>query len=141
MRNLSFALTTAQFRARTKTVTRRVGRFWTRLKIGELVCGVEKAQGIPKGGLVRLGVIRIVDVGVEHLDVLVNFPSYGAQEVVKEGFPDMTPAEFVAMFRKHMPRVLREPQVTRIEFEHVTDGGLAAIEDRVEAPRGAAKEA
>jgi hypothetical protein len=122
VRNISFALTTRQLHARTKTVTRRVGRFWVEnLKIGEVVMACEKTQGIKKGELVRICPIRIVDLGVEHLSLLVRHPPYGAKEVVKEGFPDLTPAEFVAMFLKHM-RALKgnaDAQIQRIEFEYV----------------------
>jgi hypothetical protein len=47
VRNISFALTTAQVRARTKTVTRRVG--WTFLKPGDLLQPVVKCRGLKKG--------------------------------------------------------------------------------------------
>ncbi len=58
-RNMSFSMTTAQFRARTKTVTRRLG--WWNLKPGDVIMGVEKAMGLKKGEKVkRLGRIRIV---------------------------------------------------------------------------------
>lgn len=126
MRNLSFALTTAQMRARTKTVTRRCGTYWTSvLKPGDLVCAVEKSQGIKKGGLVRLGVIRIVCVRVEPLDKLIGWDApreYGCEEVVREGFPEMTPLAFLAMFMSHM-KCPQAQIVTRIEFEHVSTGG------------------
>ena len=46
-RNMSFALTTEQFKARTKTVTRRFG--WWFLKPGDVVRGVEKAMGLKPG--------------------------------------------------------------------------------------------
>ena len=42
MRNISFMLTTQQFRNRTKTVTRRMG--WWNLKPGDILMGVEKRQ-------------------------------------------------------------------------------------------------
>lgn len=113
MRNLSFSLTTRQMRERTKSVTRRCGPFWLRLKPGELVCAVEKSQGIKKGGLVRIGTIRIVRASTESLD------SISQDEVDREGFPDLTPAQFVAMFLRHMPAARKSPHVVRIEFEHV----------------------
>lgn len=119
MRNLSFALTTQQMRDRTKTVTRRRGTFWSRvLKPGDLVCAVEKSQGIAKGGLVRLGVIRVVSVGVERLGTMQAFPlTHGIGECAREGFPDLTPREFVEMFCRHMGGDVCQ-LVTRIEFEH-----------------------
>jgi len=120
VRNLSFALTTPQIRARTKTVTRRRGIWWAGvLKPGALVCAVEKSQGIKKGGLRRLAVLRIVDVRVERLD-LPLYDGYldGDDEAGLEGFPDLVWSAFVQMFCKHVgggPRQI----VTRVEFEYV----------------------
>ena len=74
-RHMSFSMTTAQFRARTKTVTRRFG--WWFLKPGDLVMGVEKSQGLKKGEkVVRLGLIRIVSVRTEPLKVLERVRSF-----------------------------------------------------------------
>lgn len=126
MRNLSFALTTRQMRDRTKTVTRRRGDYWARvLKPGDLVCAVEKSQGIRKGGLVRLGVIRIMKVGVEQLREIQNERLDGALrvdgywETRHEGFPGWTPESFVRMFCEHM-KCKPDQTVTRIEFEFPT---------------------
>src|SRR4051812_15043835 len=62
VRNMSFALTTAQVRARTKTVTRRGG--WLFAKVGDVVQPVVKSQGIKKGEHVEKigGPIRFVAV-------------------------------------------------------------------------------
>lgn len=119
MRNLSFALTTEQMRDRTKTVTRRKGTWWsTVLKPGDLVCAVEKSQGIPKGGLVRLGVIRIVSVRVEPLDAVTWTPwETQREECAHEGFPEFKDWwQFVGMFLRHMGGA-PDHLVTRIEFE------------------------
>lgn len=122
MRNLSFALTTRQMRERTKTVTRRKGTWWSKvLKPGDLVCAVEKSQGIPKGGLVRLGVIRVVSVRTEPLNAILDAPwdlPKPAEECAREGFPEMSPVDFVFMFCRHMGGDGAQI-VTRIEFEHV----------------------
>ncbi len=110
-RNMSFSMTTAQFRARTKTVTRRLG--WWNLKPGDVIMGVEKAMGLKKGEKVkRLGRIRIVRVGTEILTAITD------QEVIREGFADMTPAAFVAMFCSHH-KVVPQVPVNRIEFEYL----------------------
>lgn len=124
MRNLSFALTTRQIRERNKTVTRRRGTFWSRvLKPGDLVCAVEKSQGITRGGLVRLGVLRVVSVRVEPLHK-VGDSGDDRDEARREGFPDLDARGFVEMFCRHMGG---DPEqiVTRIEFEYAK-----------EAPRG-----
>ena len=111
MRNMSFSMTTAQFRARTKTVTRRFG--WWFLKPGDVVMGVEKSQGLKRGEkVVRLGPIRIVSTRTEPLDAITS------AELVLEGYPDSSPAEFVAMMTAH-PRRAPDAPVNRIEFEHL----------------------
>jgi hypothetical protein len=128
VRNISFALTTAQVRARTKTVTRRRGTWWSKvLKPGDLLCAVEKSQGIKRGGLVRLGTIRVASVRVELLsrifDNVAATPDYGASgllETAREGFPEMTGMEFARMFVAHMGGVYAQ-LVTRIEFEYVEE--------------------
>jgi hypothetical protein len=48
VRNISFMLTTRQVCDRIKTVTRRNG--WLFAKPGDLLCAVEKSQGLGKGG-------------------------------------------------------------------------------------------
>lgn len=111
MRNMSFALTRDQLVDRSKTVTRRLG--WERLRPGELVRAVVKAMGLRKGERVEvLGVIRVISVRREPLSAIDR------ADVVREGFPAMSPAEFVAMFRSHMG-CEADRLVTRIEFELV----------------------
>ena len=115
MKNISFSLTKNQFRDRTKDVTRRLG--WGDLEDGTSLSVCEKCQGIKPGEkLVRMGVIDIVDVRHERLDRMISDPKYGKAEAAREGFPDLTGAEFVAMFCKHM-KCLSSQVVTRIEFE------------------------
>lgn len=122
MRNLSFALTTAQVRAQTKTVTRRRGTWWAQvLKPGDLLCAVEKSRGIKTGGLVRLGTIRVVSVRVEALsEMLADERPFDHDEEAREGFPGMTAQQFVDMFCKHMGGDDGQT-VTRIEFEYVVE--------------------
>ena len=117
MRNMSFMLTTDQFRSQTKTVTRRLG--WKNLKPGVLVMGCEKCQGLKKGeSLVRLGKIRIKSVRREPLDLMAKDEQYGNSEAILEGFPDLTGLEFVTMFCREM-KVIPETEVTRIEYEYL----------------------
>jgi len=125
MRNISFALTTRQIRERTKTVTRRRGTWWAKiLKPGDLLCAVEKSQGIKKGGLVRLGVIRVVSVRMESLweiaapSNVLTYGVLGQGECDREGFPMMWGVDFVQMFCREMGGAPSQP-VTRIEFEYV----------------------
>lgn len=109
---MSFALTTAQIRARTKTVTRRTG--WTFLKPGDLVQPVVKAQGLKKGERVeKIGApVRIVAVD------RVRLGSITPQDVHREGFPGWTTREFVALFKSANPGTRVDSIVTRIQFEY-----------------------
>lgn len=113
---MSFALTTPQMLARTKTVTRRLG--WRDLQPGTLLQAVEKSQGLKKGEKVRkLGVIRVVSVTREPLSCMDEGRPL---ECAREGFPDMRPAAFCRMFCAHNGGDLTQ-DVTRIEFEHVPE--------------------
>lgn len=110
MRNMSFALTTEQFLARTKTVTRRLG--WANLNPGDVVMGVKKAMGLKPGEKIeRLGPIEIVDVRRECL-----YDDLTDEDVAREGFPDWDAEQFAAHFVKCMGCNLYA-EVTRIEFK------------------------
>ena len=110
-RNMSFSLTTRQYRDRTKDVTRRLG--WWNLKAGELVNGVEKAMGLRRGEkIVVLGRHRIVSTRAEMLNAIT------VEDCRREGFPEMTPAQFVDMFCKHN-HCEPDTVVNRIEFQYV----------------------
>ncbi len=116
MRNISFSLTIAQFKDRSKDVTRRLG--WGNLKPGQDLMGCEKCQGLKPGEqIIRLGEIIVMSARIERLDALLQDPGYGLSECHREGFPNLTPAEFVAMFCKHNKC---EPSqlITRIAFCH-----------------------
>lgn len=134
MRNMSFALTTEQVRARQKTVTRRLG--WTFLKPGDRIRAVVKCQGLKKGEKVEpLAVLRVVDVRREPLRRLLDEIGYGFRECEREGFPNASPPAFVAFFcgshrwpTLYMDGHVHEPsrpctpddEVTRIEFVYDT---------------------
>lgn len=110
-RNMSFAMTTEQFRNKTKTVTRRFG--WLFLKAGDEVCGVEKAMGLQKGEKIKpLGMIRVVSVRQEPLSAITQ------DDVMREGFPDWTPKQFIQMLVDHY-KVDPSESVNRIEFEYI----------------------
>lgn len=115
MRNMSFSLTTEQVRDHSKTVTRRLG--WTdKLKPGDILQAVEKAQGLRKGEHVTpIRLIRVVKVHAEQLATV-----YAPGETAREGFPDLSPSEFVLMFREANGRQIKDDTiVNRIEFEYV----------------------
>lgn len=108
MRNMSFSKTEPQLLDGTKTVTRRLG--WRFLDYGDRVCAVRKAMGLAKGEKVhRLGICEILDVCREPLWAITP------EDCRAEGFPEMTPADFVAFFSREM-RTTPNTLVTRIEF-------------------------
>jgi hypothetical protein len=74
---------------------------------------VEKAQGLKKGEHVtRLGKICIVDARWEPLNAIDQ------ADVVREGFEDITPEQFVEMFCKHN-HCDPDMDIRRIEFEYL----------------------
>lgn len=110
-RNISFMLTQEQFKNQTKTVTRRLG--WEFLKPSDILNGCEKCQGLKKGEKInKLGQIRIVSTRLEFLNEITQ------DDCAKEGFSGLTPAEFVAMFCRHM-KCKPKSIVNRIEFEYI----------------------
>lgn len=116
MRSISFSLTTPQFIAGTKDVTRRLG--WDKLKDGEVLRAVEKAMGLKKGEQMKpLASILVVSARPERLDRMTTEPRYGIKECRREGFPDMVPAQFVEFFCRSHTGCFPERVVTRIEFK------------------------
>lgn len=110
-RNISFFHTQKPFKDKTKDVTRRQG--WLDLIAGDVLCGVVKGRGIPKGGHVeKMGKIEILNVRREPLNAITP------EDVIREGFPDMTPAEFVTMFCRNM-KCDADEVITRIEYKYV----------------------
>ncbi len=110
-RYMSFSLTTKQVRERTKTVTRRLR--WKDLEPGTILNACEKGMGLKKGEKKTIICqIRATDVRREPLD------SIDQADLVKEGFFDQTPEDFIAMFTQHN-KCNRDQLITRIEFEYL----------------------
>lgn len=124
MRLMSFALTTNQIRRRQKTVTRRIG--WRFARPHDRVQAVVQAMGLKKGQRVeRLCVIELAIVSRERLRRLIDEPAYGRRECVREGFPHLTPEQFVEFFCASHAGCTPDTEVTRLEFRYV-DGGRRA---------------
>jgi hypothetical protein len=114
---MSFMMTTAQMIARTKWVTRRHG--WGFLMPKEIVQAVEKSQGLGKGGkIVKLHQIKITSTRHERLNRMTLEPEYGRAECIAEGFPDMSPEEFVDFFCRGHKKCKPSSHINRIEFSH-----------------------
>ena len=114
-RMMSFSMTTPQFEAGTKDVTRRLG--WWGVGPGSVLLAVEKAMGLRKGQKVRrIDLIEVVSARAERLDAIT------AEDCVREGFPGMAPAEFVEMFCHQGcdPGTV----VNRIEFRRLYNNSL-----------------
>lgn len=125
---MSVALTLDQVRARTKTVTRRHNDTWKNLKLGDRLTLIEKGMGLKKGETQRpVTDVEIVDVRIEPLHLLCD-DAYGWAEVAAEGFPDMPPADFVAMWLEahgdpHFvdQNAFMAYEVLRIEWRYLDD--------------------
>lgn len=92
------------------------------VKPGTLLQPVVKGMGLRKGEKVEKigGPIRVVSVERESLAKIVYLPTYGREEVKREGFPHLTREQFVEFFaRSH--RCEPDDCVTRIEFEYLED--------------------
>lgn len=112
MRNMSFMLTTEQMRARTKTVTRRIG--WWNVKPGEVLNACVQCQGLAKGQKVEVITrIRVLRAGAEPLDAITPV------ECAKEGFPNLSPRQFMSLFMTTHKGARPETIVNRIEFEYL----------------------
>jgi hypothetical protein len=110
-RNMSFSLTTAQMYAGTKHVTRRLG--WNFLKPGDIVCAIEKGQGLKKGEhVVKIGPIEILSIVPERIYMITP------DDVVLEGFKDMSTEQFIDMFVK-ANKCSPYDFVKRIQFKHL----------------------
>lgn len=109
---MSFALTIEQVRNQTKTVTRRQG--WADLKPGDVVQPVEKCMGLRRGEKqVTIGdLVRVLSNTPEPIE---DIPE---EDLIKEGFPDLTTEEFIAMYCQ-ANRVNRKEACNRIEFEYL----------------------
>jgi hypothetical protein len=109
MRNMSFAFTLEQMYKKQKTVTRRVR--WERLKIGDKLNAVEKCMGLKAGEkMIKICVLEIIDLRREPLNLIT------ADDCIREGFPQLSPSEFIAMFCQYN-KCEPTTEVTRIEFK------------------------
>ncbi len=110
------SLTEDQVRDRSKTVTRRMGwrdlRAGTRLTLCRKVMGRRRADGYVEP-LVRITDVEVVAVRRERLDAITP------DEVVAEGFPEMSPPEFVEFFCDSHRGCTPDSTVTRIQWRYL----------------------
>jgi hypothetical protein len=111
-RLMSVSLTEPQVRARVKTVTRRMG--WLMLRPGDRLMLCRKVMGRRAGEpLERITEVEVVSVRREPLDAIT------LADVLAEGFPAMTPGEFVRFFCDSHRGCRRDSEVTRIEWRYL----------------------
>jgi hypothetical protein len=91
--NISFSMTTKQVREKAKWETRRLG--WDKLKVGQHLTAVVKAQGLKKGEHVE----KICEIVVTYKR-REPLNAIGTGGCFLEGFPNLTPTQFVDMFCK-----------------------------------------
>jgi hypothetical protein len=113
-RNMSFAITTEQVNDETKDVTRR-NAWWT-AKVGQLIWACEKCMGLKKGGKVkRLKLICLTNVRKEPLNAITP------EDVIREGFPEMTREEFIEMFCRTHKGVTPDTEIMRLEYKYISN--------------------
>jgi len=113
-RLMSVSLTEDQVRARTKSVTRRAG--WTFLQPGERLTLCRKVMGRRRGEpLVRIVDVEVLDIRREPLGAIT------VDDVHAEGFPDMTPAQFIEFFCSTHKGCTPSTEVTRIRWRYLDE--------------------
>ncbi|MFI6368678.1 hypothetical protein ACIBG0_38850 [Nocardia sp. NPDC050630] len=113
-RLMSVSLTEDAVRARTKTVTRRMG--WLNLTPGTRLTLCRKVMGRKRGEpLVKIVDVEVTAVRRERLDAITR------DEVTAEGFPTTTPAEFVAFFCGSHKGCAPTSEITRIEWKYLDE--------------------
>ena len=111
-RLMAVSLTEPQVRARAKTVTRRVG--WRMLRTGDQLTLCRKVMGRRRGEpLERIAAVEVTSVRREALDAIT------AADVAAEGFPQMTPAQFVSFFCSTHRGCGPGTEVTRVEWRYL----------------------
>ena len=139
MKRMSFSATVEAVERKQKTVTRRRPETWSGLKPGDVLLAVDKAMGLKAGQKSRiLGVIRVVAINVEPLSLITQ------DDVVREGLPDLTPAEFVEKFAQLHGLTLAQASdldVRRIEFEYLTGSAEVAALGEANARAAAGRKA
>lgn len=111
-RLMSVAFTEQAVRDRTKTITRRKG--WLFLTPGDRLTLCRKVMGRKPGEpLIRIADVEVVSVRREPLGQIT------AEDVAREGFPGMSPDEFMRRFFVEAQGIQPTDPVTRIEWAYI----------------------
>jgi hypothetical protein len=110
---MAVSLTEAQVRDRSKTVTRRAG--WRMLRPGDRLTLCRKVMGRRPGEpLDRITDVEVVSVRRERLNAIT------AADVAAEGFPQMTPAQFVSFFLGAHRGCAPDTEITVIRWRYLS---------------------
>ncbi|WP_235661553.1 hypothetical protein [Mycobacteroides abscessus] len=107
---MSVALTTQAVRDRAKTQSRRDG--WLGLTAGDRLALCPKYRGVRREDRELITIVDVLSVRREPLSAIT------AGDVLAEGFPAFTPAEFVAFFCRTHRGVRPDSVITRIEWAY-----------------------
>ena len=110
-RNISFDIIADAIVSREKDVTRRLG--WGNLKAITRLWAVRNARS---ANIERLALIEVVSVASEPLNAITQ------DDVIREGFPDYSPQDFVDMLVGHY-KITPDSLVNRIEFKYIESDG------------------
>jgi hypothetical protein len=122
---MAVSLTEAQVWARTKTVTRRTG--WRTLQAGDRLTLCRKVMGRRPGEpLDRITTVEVTSVRREPLDAIT------AADVIAEGFPQLTPAEFVSFFCATHRGCTPATEVTRIQWRYLSKPAGTRTQEKTE---------
>lgn len=135
-RLMSVAMTADAVIERRKTVTRRKGWWLDKkgrrlLHVGDTLTLCRKVQGRKAGEPIeRLAEVEVVSIGREPLCAVggpYDLDKYGRTiwpEVIAEGFPDLSPTEFMLRFFIEPQGIAAMDDVTRIEWRYVCGSGF-----------------
>lgn len=126
-RLMSVAMTTDAVIERRKTVSRRLNWWEDKngrrlLNAGDTLTLCRKVQGRKPGEPIdRLAEVEVVSRRREPLIRLIEDRAYGLAEVEREGFPGMSPVDFVDRYFVQAQGMSVHDVVTRIEWRYLDD--------------------
>lgn len=143
-RLMSVAFTEQAVVDRLKVVSRRKGWWEDKrgrrlLEVGDRLTLCRKVMGRKPGEpLVRLAEVEVIHVRREPLYELLLDGGYGRDEMVREGFPGMSPVEFIARYFTAAQRIHVADDVTRIRWQYL-DTYTRPFTDTARLPGGGSR--
>ncbi|MDM3928735.1 hypothetical protein [Mycobacterium intracellulare] len=107
---MAVSLTTQAVRDRRKTQTRRPG--WLHLKEGDQLALCPRVRGVRRVDRELITIVDVISVRREPLRAIT------AEDVLAEGFPDLSQAEFIDFYCGSHRGIKPDSEVTRIEWTY-----------------------